>query len=207
MRLQEHHGHTRAEEVCDCICSCFSRRQRGRAGCYAGAFSGQHFMGTHAMRMRWHSSQAQMATWLHHAHLLGVFLQARALGVAAATAGVAYSTTAMPAQGAHFLHLITYAIWLVSVCDASTARQLDMFMCGVHAAVLTWVVCSSSWLPWVVCTQFMMCNLLTCYRLLQEHRHTYSTLHSKKPRHSVQQIMVILMSQLYCAGMQLNRPS
>jgi len=41
-------------------------------------------------------------------------MQARALGVAAATAGVAFSTTAMPAQGAHFLHLITYAIWLVS---------------------------------------------------------------------------------------------
>ena len=48
--------------------------------------------------------------------------QARALGVAAATAGVAFSTTAMPAQGAHFLHIITYAIWLVRIASTASDR-------------------------------------------------------------------------------------
>jgi hypothetical protein len=52
---------------------------------------------------------------------------ARAIGVAAATAGVAFSTTAMPAQGAHFLHLITYAIWLGTNVWNSFFVGLTMF--------------------------------------------------------------------------------
>jgi len=52
---------------------------------------------------------------------------ARALGVAAATAGVAFSTTAMPSQGAHFLHLITYAIWLGTNVWNSFFVGLTMF--------------------------------------------------------------------------------
>lgn len=56
-------------------------------------------------------------------------MQARALGVAAATAGVAFSTTAMPAQGAHFLHLIAYAIWLVSTSNQQLAGWQSLPPC------------------------------------------------------------------------------
>lgn len=65
-------------------------------------------------------------------------MQARALGVAAATAGVAFSTTAMPAQGAHFLHLIAYAIWLVSTSNQQLAGWQSL-----PNSVLTRVCCES----------------------------------------------------------------
>lgn len=42
-------------------------------------------------------------------------LQARALGVSAAVAATAASTTVMPLQAANFVHLLTYSIFLVSL--------------------------------------------------------------------------------------------
>lgn len=69
---------------------------------------------------------------------------ARALGVAAATAAAAYSTTMVPSQGAAFLHLVTYAIWLVSppMCWWS-GHEVTSVAVGGSTRTMRCLACSS----------------------------------------------------------------
>jgi hypothetical protein len=57
--------------------------------------------------------------------------QGRALGVAAAVAATAYSTTVMPSQAANFVHLLAFGIFLVGPApDSDTIHMHSTSTCG-----------------------------------------------------------------------------